>query len=88
MNDFSWVWTGQIHKAEKLNPEYLRMGRETKPPAPCRGVKVILRGKFATEPKKIFDAVTGEELNFTKTGDKIRVDVPEFEALAVVVAEY
>ena len=85
MNDFSWVWTGTIWRAD---PERLRQARAVKPPKPCSGVEILLNGKFATEPKKLFDAVSGAELDFTKTKRGIRIKVPEFEMMAVVVVQY
>ncbi|MHC4221051.1 MAG: alpha-amylase family protein, partial [Planctomycetota bacterium] len=85
VNDFSWI---KLEILKNATPEQKRKTKQIKLPKPCSGAKIILKGKFAAEPKKLFNAVIGKELNFTKVGDAIKVDVPDFEALAVVVAQY
>ncbi len=82
-NDFSWVWTGRL---DKLPKDKQREVRSRRPPPPCRGVRVVLRG--AGRPRKVFDAVSGRPLDFTFDGKTTTVRVPEFDCLAVVVAEF
>jgi hypothetical protein len=79
-NEFDWVMTGR-HGSRKL----IERQQDLEPvPPPCRGVTVTLPGT----PRRVFDAVTGKDLPYIRTGDSLTVNVPEFKALAVVVAEY
>jgi len=82
-NTFSWVFIG---RTRKLSPEQKAKLLNVKPPPPCRGVRVLVRGRG--RPKKVFDAVTGKALECAKTGGRFQISVPQFDAMAVVVAEY
>jgi hypothetical protein len=81
-NDFSWVYTGTgvTRDGQKLD-----LSAYETPPPPCEGVRVVIRG-YGT-PKRIFDAVTGRELSGRRTADGLEIAVPDFEYMAVVVAE-
>jgi hypothetical protein len=76
-NDFSWIPT------EKKNAEHVsgdtKESLKNKPPA-CSGVVL----KLAYKPKRIFEANSGTELKWMADG----IRIPDFENLAVIVAEY
>ena len=82
-NDFSWVYTGRKRtrdgKKIDLSP-YLT------PPAACKGVKVVIRSQ--RPPKRAFEAVSGKALELRACKGGVEVTVPDFEYMAVVVAEY
>lgn len=82
-NDFSWVWTGTLRKASaSVRREALR----AQPPPRCRGVRVVFHG--VGRPRKLFEAVSGKSLSLKSDGNRLEVTLPEFDALAVVVAEF
>ncbi len=76
-NEFTWVFTGRNPPAPEDLP---------KPPPDCEGVSVMVRDRGM--PSRVFDAVTGEELGFTQVDGGVRVTVPTFGYMAVVVAEF
>ena len=49
---------------------------------------MILRGKYSKKPVKLFDAMTGKELDAEISGSQLTIRIPEFDFMAVVVAEY
>lgn len=77
-NDFSWVEVGG--KGEEGYVEGDTKESLSDKPPPCSGVVV----KLMDQPKRIFEANSGEELKWTASG----IRIPDFEYLAVVVAEY
>ncbi|MCX7012971.1 MAG: hypothetical protein NTW86_10515 [Candidatus Sumerlaeota bacterium] len=81
-NDFTWVRTGKPAPAEETK----KMLEAIQVPPPCQGVAVTLRGQGV--PKKVADLVTGQSLQWKETGGAIEIAVPDFEAMAVVVAEF
>jgi hypothetical protein len=85
VNDFKWVKTHRdIDK--KTGKKIVSADYIGKVPPPCKNVRLEIRK--TEKPKKLFNAVTGKELKFTQTDKGISIDVPEFEILAVVVAQY
>ncbi|MHC4469782.1 MAG: alkaline phosphatase family protein [Planctomycetota bacterium] len=79
-NEFDWVMTGR-HSSRELRERQ----HDLEPvPRPCKDVTVKLPGR----PKRVFDAVTGKDLPTSRTPGGFIATVAEFEALAVVVAEY
>jgi hypothetical protein len=81
-NDFSWVYTG---RAVTRDGQKIDLSPYETPPPPCEGVQVAVRG-FGT-PKKVLDAVSGQELQAKQTPDGIEIAVPDFEYMAVLVVE-
>ncbi|MHC4122181.1 MAG: alpha-amylase family protein [Planctomycetota bacterium] len=84
VNDFIWVDTFKRinRQGKKIKvPDYVG-----KVPPSCKGVRVEVRRK--ERPKKVFDAVTNRELKFEQIDSGIVINVPDFEASAVVVVEY
>jgi len=81
-NDFSWVYTG---RAATRDGQKIDLTPYETPPPPCEGVRVVLRGHGT--PKRVFDAVSGQELEAKKTADGVEMAVPDFEYMAVLVAE-
>jgi len=82
-NDFSWLWTGTLSKAPA---EVRREALKAQPPPPCRSVRVVFRG--VGHPRKLFEAVSGKPLTATSTAEGLEILLPDFDAMAVVVAEF
>jgi len=78
-NDFSWVYTGQTPAPEEI-------GELTETPPPCRGVTVVVR--CDEQPKRAFDAVSGEALVVESQPQRLVIKVPDFDYLSVVVVEF
>ena len=76
-NEFTWLHTGRNPPAPEDLP---------KPPPDCEGVSVAIRGRGV--PVRVFDAVTGDELQFRRIDGGVRVRIPTFGWMAVVVAEF
>ena len=76
-NDFSWVYTGNTPTQADFN---------RKPPPPCTGVSIMLRGYGALN--KVFDAVSGVALSAKNSENGIEISVPTFEYMAVIVVEF
>ncbi len=74
-NAFTWLHTG------RNPPENL-----PKPPPDCEGVSVEIHGRGV--PARVFDAVTGDELEFEAIAGGVRVTVPTFSYMAVIVTEF
>lgn len=74
-NEFTWVHTG--HNPPEVLPE---------PPPDCEGVSVEIRGRGT--PTRVFEAVSGAELACAPIAEGVRVTVPSFSYLAVLVAEF
>jgi len=81
-NDFSWVRTGKPAQAQEAK-EILEAARV---PPPCKGVMVTLRGLGV--PKKVTELVAGASLPWKDNGAAVEIAVPDFDAMAVVVAEF
>ncbi len=79
-NDFGWVWADRRTlpggAAVRLPP-----GIDVVPPD-ASGVRVELRTPLA--PLEVRDVLTGVELPWTRAGELVRIEVPEFRALAVL----
>ncbi|MEX0320603.1 MAG: hypothetical protein AB3N63_00440 [Puniceicoccaceae bacterium] len=78
MNDFSWVQVGG--KGEEGFVEGDNQQSLANQPDPCKGVRLRIPGK----PSRVFEANSGKELTWSAEG----VDIPEFQNLAVIVAQY
>lgn len=78
-NDFSWVYTGAA-------PEPDRIPELTRPPLPCRDVKLLVRREG--RPRRVFESVSGKELTAVAGDDGWIIKVPEFEHMSVVMVEY
>jgi hypothetical protein len=76
-NEFTWLHTGRNPPAPEDLP---------KPPPDCEGVSAEIRGRGV--PARVFDAVTGNELEFEAIAGGVRVALPTFSYMAVVVAEF
>ncbi|HUT92774.1 MAG TPA: hypothetical protein VMY37_24990 [Thermoguttaceae bacterium] len=85
MNDFSWVFTGsrRTRQGEPIPGVEERINRP--PPPPCQGVTVHVRRR--DEPVKVYDAATGKPLEATRAGAGLRIDMPTFDCVSVVVVE-
>ncbi len=79
-NDFSWV----RESPDKQGKDWSEVVERRKP-EPCRNVSIHVRGW--KEPKRVYNAVTGKSLEVQKTDRGVRIDVPLFEVMAVVVLE-
>jgi len=90
-NEFTWVYTGRKPDAERL-------AALPGPPPACEGVVVEIRGRGT--PERVFDAVTGLELptepitppaapgpGVAPAAGGVRVMVPAFDYMAVIVAQ-
>ena len=77
-NDFSWVQVGGKGEEGYVEGD-TQESLQDKPP-PCSGVVIKLKDK----PKRIFEANSGTQLEWSANG----IRLPDFEYLAVVVAEY
>lgn len=85
VNDFSWVFTGsrRTRQGEPIPGVEERINRP--PPPPCQGVTVHVRRR--DEPVRVYDAATGKPLEATPAGAGLRIDVPTFDCVSVVVVE-
>ncbi len=88
INDFSWVWTGNIETIKEKDPAAYQQIINKKPPKVCRNVRLLLYDNLAIKPQKVFDAVSGSNLKYNLTEKGLSIEVREFEALAVIVVEY
>lgn len=57
-------------------------------PSPIKGVSIVLRSESGVPPKTVIEGVSGKELKFKHQDQETHIEVPEFEYLAVVVAQY
>lgn len=73
-NQFAWV------RDERLRAE------GPKPVADQTGIAVLLRND--RPPRRVFDAVTGAELEATKSNGAWRVSAPAFDAMSLIVFEF
>jgi len=82
LNSFTWfIMHNRKSKKAKDHPELI-----SSPPPPAQNVMITLRSEGS--PKKVFDAVTGNELKFQKAENGWQVKVPEFPFMAAVVFEW
>jgi len=73
INDYSWVKGAN----DRRNA-----------PSPIKGVRIILRSESGVPPKTVVEGVSGKELTYKHEDKETHIEVPEFEYLAVVVAQY
>jgi len=78
-NEFAWVYTGRKPDPEKL-------AELTTPPPPCEGVTVVLRG-IDDCPNTVREVVSGEDLPVRRIGERVEVDLPPFQYMAVLALE-
>lgn len=74
-NEFTWVYTGR-------SPDQERLAELTGAPPPCGGVTVVLRGVEC--PDTVLEVVSGRELPVRRLADRVEVEVPAFEQMALL----
>ena len=75
-NDFSWV--------QPVNDDGKVTGAAP-PPPPCKGVELVIKADRV--PAKVLEAVSGKALRPEAVTGGYRVRLPEFQTMALVVAE-
>lgn len=88
MNNFSWVSTGDIENIKANDPAKYQEIINRKAPSACRNIRILLQNDLAQKPQKVFDAVSGRNLEYELSGKELSIKLPEFEALAVIVVKY
>ena len=46
------------------------------------------RGSGGHQPERVFEAVSGQALDFQTSENKVQIEIPQFDFLALVVVEY
>ncbi len=82
VNDFSWGFTGRTRTRRGQPIPGIEERINRKPPASCRDVRVWLRSR--RPPKEVVDRASGKTLTVTEVDGGYRIDVPEFDCVAVV----
>jgi len=80
-NEFTWLGNMQKHR---LDGNYAT-DEPGVPPPPVTGAVLFIKGP---QPEYVFDAVTGAELMAKPVGDGVEINLPTFDYLACVVANY
>jgi hypothetical protein len=81
-NEFTWLGHMQSHR---LDATVVDDGLPGRPPPRAAGVSFFLRGPA---PSTVTEQLTGAGLTATPEADGVRVALPDFEFMAVIVLEY
>ncbi|UCD29452.1 MAG: hypothetical protein JSV03_02920, partial [Planctomycetota bacterium] len=76
----TWGW----FRSTRVPDPKLNQGTE---PLPCTGVAIKF-SKSIGQPKKVFEVLSGKQLIIKPSDNDVQVQIPEFQIMACVVAEY